>query len=184
MKTDSVGLALWTETYGGSGDDRAYSLIEHSIDTGFVLAGRTTTFGAGGYDVMLVKTNSVGVEMWTKTYGGPGNEFADSVIEHTIDQGLLLAGATTGYGAGSFDLILVKTNSAGVEVWTKTYGGTGVDFYYSLIEHSIDTGFLLGGQTTSIGAGSYDMMLVKTNSVALGCGQRLMEEPVLTLYIL
>jgi hypothetical protein len=142
-------------------------VMEHSIDQGFLLAGLTNTYGAGSYDMMLVKTDSMGIELWTKTYGGSGNEYVESLIEHSIDQGLLLAGRTASYGAGSYDMMLVKTNSVGIELWTKTYGGTGSDGAFSLIEHSIDTGFVLAGRTTSFGAGSHDFMLVKTNSVGV-----------------
>jgi hypothetical protein len=165
VKTDSVGIEVWTKTYGGPGSDTANSVIEHSIDTGFVLAGKTSSFSAGSQ--VLVKTNSVGVVQWTKTYGGSGTDEAYCVIEHSLDQGLLLAGRTTSYGAGNVDMMLVKTNSVGIEVWTKTYGGTAHDEAWSVIEHSIDQGLVLAGYTSSHGAGSYDFMLVKTNSVGV-----------------
>jgi hypothetical protein len=78
--------------YGSAGDDNARCVIEHSIDQGLVIAGKTNSVGAGSWDFMLVKTNPVGVELWTKTYGGSGQDRADSVMEHSIDQGFLLAG--------------------------------------------------------------------------------------------
>jgi hypothetical protein len=171
VKTDSVGVVMWTKTYGGSGSDYAYSVIEHSIDQGLLLAGKTTSLGDSSGDMMLVKTDSVGVELWTKIYdgvpGSPSSDTSRSVIEHSIDQGLLLAGSTKSFGAGNEDMMLVKTNSVGVELWTKTYGGTSIDSAFSLVEHSIDTGFLLAGRTLTYGAGIFDMMLVKTNSVGV-----------------
>jgi hypothetical protein len=166
VKTDAGGIEQWTKTYGGSGNDLAYSVIEHSIDTGFVIAGQTTSYGSDA-EFMLVKTDSTGVEQWTKVYGGAAREFAWAVIEHSIDAGLVVAGETAGFGAGGDDMMLVKTNTVGVEQWTKTYGGTGHDKAYSVIEHSIDTGFVIAGQTTSHGASDWEVMLVKTDSLGV-----------------
>lgn len=165
VKTDSVGVEQWAKTYGDTGDDHALSAIEHSIDDGLVLAGRTTSWGVTSVDMMLVKTDSDGVEQWTKTYGhATGDEIADSVIEHSIDNGLVLAGWTTsaGLGAGGDECLLVKTDSAGVEQWTKTYGGSNDERALSVIEHSVDTGLVLCGRTNSFGGGSHDVLLVKT----------------------
>jgi hypothetical protein len=100
VKTDSVGALLWSRTYGGTLVDDAQSVIEHSTDNGFILFGRSTSFGIGIYhDTMLVKTNSVGGEIWTKTYGGSNYEYGYSVIEHSIDNGLVLLGVTHSYTA-------------------------------------------------------------------------------------
>jgi hypothetical protein len=170
IKTDSMGVEQWTKTFGGAHDDEAFSLIEHSIDTGFVIAGTSQAFGlagawAGSYDFMVIKTNSMGLEQWTMTFGGTGDDKAHFVIEHSIDNGLVICGQTDSWGAGSLDFMLVKTNSLGAEQWTKTYGGTGDDDAYSVTEHSIDTGLVICGQSDSWGAGGKDFMLVKTNSV-------------------
>ena len=80
VKTDSVGNQLWNKTYGGPGDEVAYSVIQTN-DEGYALAGYTNSFGAGGKDFWLVKTDSVGNQLWNKTYGGPGDEVAYSVIQ-------------------------------------------------------------------------------------------------------
>jgi hypothetical protein len=165
IKTDSVGAVLWSKTYGGSDIDQGRSLIEHSLDQGLLLAGRTKSYGAGSYDMMLLKTNSVGIELWTRTYGTTDNEFSMSVMEHSLDNGLMIGGLSN--TAGSFDFMLVKTNSVGIEVWTKTYGGsTTSEITYCVIEHFIDQGFLLAGYTND-GAGANDMMLMKTNSAGV-----------------
>src|SRR5208337_5095326 len=75
----------WSQTYGGSGDDEAYSLIQTS-DGGYALAGFTNSSGAGSYDFRLVKTNSTGSMTWSQTYGGTGDDEAYSVIQ-TNDTG-------------------------------------------------------------------------------------------------
>jgi hypothetical protein len=83
--------------FGGAQFDKAKCVIEHSIDTGLVIAGQTLSFWAerpSGYndDMFLVKTDSVGVALWAKTYGGTSTDVAQCVIEHSIDNGFVVAG--------------------------------------------------------------------------------------------
>ncbi|MFW9994722.1 MAG: hypothetical protein ACFFD4_21950, partial [Candidatus Odinarchaeota archaeon] len=102
---------------------------------------------------------TVPVELWTKTFGGPGNDAVVTVIE-TAGGGYLLAGTTESFGAGSSDMWLLKTDSNGNEQWNKTFGGTGEEGANTVIETA--GGYLLAGYTESFGAGSADMWLVKT----------------------
>jgi hypothetical protein len=161
VKTDSSGNQNWTQTYGGSGDDLAYSLVQ-TRDGGYALAGYTDSFGAGYYDFYLVKTNSAGTEQWSKTYGGPGDDEASSLIQ-TSDGGYALAGWTDSFGGGGYKFYLVKTDSSGNMLWNTTYGGAGDSQAYSVIQTS-DGGYALAGFTDSSGAGGNDFYLVKTDS--------------------
>jgi hypothetical protein len=95
----------------------------------------------------LVKTNSNGDTLWTKKFGGTNDEAAYEVHQ-TLDNGYILAGYTTSFGAGNSDFYLVKTNSNGDTLWTKTYGGTADDSCTS-VALCKDKGFLLGGSTQS-----------------------------------
>ena len=99
---------------------------------------------------------------WSQTYGGSGDEYAQSVVQAS-DGGYALAGFTDSSGAGGFDFYLVKTDSAGNQNWTQTYGGSGDDFAYSLVKTS-DGGYALAGYTDSSGAGGNDFYLAKTDS--------------------
>ncbi len=161
IKTNSSGGMLWNQTYGGAGDDEAYSVVQ-SNDTGYAVAGYTNSYGAGETDAWLVKTDSSGNTQWSQTYGGRAQDGAYSVIQ-TSDGGYALAGFTDSYGAGSFDFWLVKTNSSGGMLWNQTYGGTGDDEACCVIQTS-DGGYALAGYTNSFGAGGYDFWLVKTDS--------------------
>lgn len=153
--------AGWSQTYGGSGDDEAYSVIQTS-DGGYALAGFTNSSGAGSYDFWLVKTNSSGAMQWSQTYGGAGDDEGCSVVQ-TSDSGYMLVGSTTSYGAGETDAWLVKTDSSGGVQWNQTYGARAEDVAYSVVQTS-DGGYALAGYTDSYGAGGYDFWLVKTNS--------------------
>jgi len=160
VKTDGSGNMEWNQTYGGTGNDAIRSLVETS-DGGFALAGYTRSFGAGNYDFWLVKTDGSGNIMWNKTYGGVGYDRAYSLVE-TSDGGFALAGETRSYGAGNYDVWLVKTDESGNKEWNRNYGGEVNDRAYSLVEVS-GGGFALVGETDSFGAGDYDFWFVRTN---------------------
>jgi uncharacterized delta-60 repeat protein len=162
VKTNSQGDTLWTRTYGGSNADVAFSVQHDTIDGGYIVAGYTESFGAGYYDIYLVKTNSQGDTLWTRTYGGSNADVAFSVQHDTIDGGYIVAGYTDSFGAGDNDFYLVKTNSQGDTLWTRTYGGNMNDYAYS-VQQTTDGGYIIAGCTGSIGVGG-DFYLVKTNS--------------------
>jgi predicted secreted protein len=161
VKTDSSGTMQWNQTYGGPKDDEAECVIQTS--DGYAIAGYTNSTGAGGLDFWLVKTDSYGNMLWSRTYGGAGDEAANAVVQ-TSDQGYALAGWTTSFGAGGYDFWLVKTDYSGTMQWNQTYGGGGDDAGFSLVLTS-DGGYALAGFTGSYGAGDYDGFLVKTDSV-------------------
>ncbi len=112
IKTDSSGNMLWNKTYGGTGDDTGWALTQMD-DGGYAIVGVTSSFGAGGADGWLFRTDSSGNMLWNKTYGGAGTEFLDHIIR-TSDGGYALAGFTDSFGAGSTDLWLTKTDDVGV----------------------------------------------------------------------
>jgi hypothetical protein len=131
---------LWTKTYGGAEYDRGYS-VQQTIDGGYIIAGVTASFGAGEGDVWLLKTDSLGDTLWTKIYGGTADDIAYSV-QQTLDQGYIIAGETNSFGAGGYDVYLIKTDSLGDPLWTKTYGGTAYD-KGSSVRQTTDGGYIL-----------------------------------------
>ena len=151
---------LWTRTFGGSLSDICYS-VQQTTDDGYILGGYTCSFGAGGNDFWLVKVNANGDTLWTRTFGGSGNEYCHSV-QQTTDGGYILGGYTGSYGAGMADFWLVKTDANGDSLWSRTFGGSDEDFCYS-IQQTTDGGYVLGGYNYTYGAGSNDFWLVKTD---------------------
>ena len=160
IKTDALGSAIWTKTYGGDSTDWGFS-VQQTSDGGYIVVGKTLSFGAGGADVYLIKTNVKGDTLWTKTYGGTGGDIGRSVQE-TSDGGYIITGYTSSFGAGSFDVYLIKTDANGDTLWTKTYGETGVDMGYS-VQQTSDGGYIIAGQTDLLGIDS-DVHLIKTNA--------------------
>jgi hypothetical protein len=131
---------LWTRTYGGSNHDYARS-VQQTPDGGYIVAGYTASFGAGGSDFYLVKINSQGDTLWTRTYGGSNGEEARSV-QQTADGGYIVAGFTYSFGAGLSDFYLVKTNSLGDTLWTRTYGGSRSELAYC-VQQTADGGYIV-----------------------------------------
>jgi len=159
VKIDSSGNIQWSKTYGGQGFDFANAVVRAS-DGGYVLAGQTDSFGAGGYDFYLIKTDSSGNVQWSRTYGGTKNDEAWSVAR-TSDGGYALAGFTKSFGAGGSDFWLVKTNALGNMQWNKTYGGPIQDVASCVVQTS-DGGYALAGETYSYNVNS-QVFFVKTD---------------------
>ncbi|MCX6841446.1 MAG: hypothetical protein NTX53_04065 [candidate division WOR-3 bacterium] len=148
-------------TYGGWFDDFGQSVLQ-TRDGGYVVTGWTYSFGAGAADAWLVRTDSQGDTLWTKTYGYSNDDVGQSVWQ-TVDGGYILAGYTFSLGAGHDDLWLVKTDSLGNTLWTKTYGGAGWDDGFA-VQQTSDLGYIITGSTSSFGAGVSDVYLVRTDA--------------------
>ena len=147
--------------YGGANIDDGYSAIQ-TLDGGYIMAGSTQTYGAGGQDIYLVKADASGNVVWTKTYGGTGDDLA-KCIRQTPDSGYFVAGWTSSYGAGSTDLFYLKMDKNGALQWSRNIGGPSQDLAFSA-ELTSDGGYVIFGHTTSFGAGYADYYLVKTDS--------------------
>ncbi|MDI6839323.1 MAG: T9SS type A sorting domain-containing protein [bacterium] len=151
-------VAGWERTYGGINSDVGCSVVQ-AQDGDYIIAGATSSYGVGGEDVWLIKTDATGNILWTRTYGGAGNDVGLSIMQ-TLDSGYIVAGITNSYGAGLDDIYLIKTNSNGDLVWTKTYGGTYEDVGLS-IAHTLDEGCIITGSTESYGEIWGDVWLVR-----------------------
>jgi len=160
IKINASGDTLWTKTFGGNNNDSSYE-IQHTSDNGYIIIGLTNSFGAGLNDVWLIKTNASGDTLWTKTFGGSNHELGASV-QQTLDNGYVITGSTGSFGAGSEDAWLIKTDASGDTLRTKTFGGSDAERFLS-IQQTDDSGYIMTGYTNSIGAGSRDVWLVKTN---------------------
>lgn len=152
------------KAYGGSGNERAHS-IDLTSDGGYIIAGETTSFGAGNKDWFVMKIDANGVEQWSKTYGTSSVEDGFSItIKQTNDLGYILCGYTEGFGAGSyFDSFIIKIDNVGTIQWEKRIAGSSYDQFRDVIELS-NGDFVLTGSGQSYSAGQMDAHVVKISS--------------------
>jgi hypothetical protein len=162
IKTDELGNNQWMKTYGGSFDDKG-GCINHTSDGGYIIAGTTCSYGAGEDDIWLVKIDALGNEQWNKTFGGSDREWSHSILQ-TSDGGYSIIGGTRSFGAGDWDVWLIKTDSLGNEQWNNTYGGEGMDAG-GWGEQTSDGGYIITGWTSSFGDINGDVWLIKTDAL-------------------
>jgi hypothetical protein len=161
VKTDERGETLWTRTLGGPWECVGNS-VQQTADSGYIIAGGTESLDTLG-DAWLIKTDARGDTLWTRTYGGPSEDFLLDEAALTTDGGYVAVGSTASFGAGAHDVWLIKTDSRGDTSWTRTFGGTN-DEYGASVQQTSDGGYIIAGVTWSYGAGGADVYLIKTNA--------------------
>ena len=160
IRLDTEGNILWKKCLGGSGTDEA-NAIQQTSDGGYIVAGSTDSHdgdvtGLHGYsdDYWVVKLDSTGVIQWQKCLGG-SNQDAGKDISQTVDGGYIVAGFSqsndgdvSGNHGGDSDCWIVKLDAAGTIEWQKCFGGSWVEYAYSIRQTS-DKGYIIAGFTSS-----------------------------------
>lgn len=111
LKLDGSGNIAWQKTYGGDDNDIAYA-IQQTSDGGFVVAGETSSFGAGEKDFWILKLDVNGNILWQKAYGGSKDDMAYSICESS-DGKYVVAGESSSFGAGNVDFWVLKLDENG-----------------------------------------------------------------------
>ena len=165
LKLTSTGAVTWQRSYGGPKDD-VFSSIQQTSDGGYILAGRTDSFGMGKDDAWVVKLTSNGSISWQETLGGALEDVANSIEQTHPDGGYIVAGTSASFGAGGNDAWILKLTSTGAVTWQKTYGGPADDMAAS-VEQTTDGGYIVSGSTSSFGQGvqAWVLKLSPTGSI-------------------
>ena len=152
IKTDINGDTLFTGIYGTPENEKGTS-FNTTADGGYILCGKSSSTISGTlvYKAILMKLDSSGNQMWTKLYGDTLFQEAQSVAQ-TTDGGFIVCGSRDFTNSGNYDILLFKTDSAGVLQWSKTYGGNKGDASYTINLNSDGT-YVLSGYTNSMGYG-------------------------------
>ena len=153
------------KNYGGIQDERGYA-IEETNDGGYILIGSTTSYGAGGSDVWILKIDAAGIFEWSRTIGGIEDDVGRAIMQ-TSDGGYIATGYTKSFSDdGNMDLWLIKTDASGqiciysedgncsdgTSMWVKTFGTSGNDYGNSVIEsiENDSTYFIVVGKSGRI----------------------------------
>lgn len=174
-KINEGGDVIWKRVFGDEAYDIASS-VTYAENGGFLIAGTTTSFGAGSSDIYALSVDSLGDTLWTRTYGGNLTEFASDIIR-TYDSCYVITGYTYSYGAGLADLYLIKIDRFGDTLWTCTYGDTSVDIGRMILATS-DNGYLIVGEK------GYDIFIMKTVPDTLACHENSNQDHILNNLIL
>jgi len=152
LKTDADGDSLWLKPCDTWGE------VEQTTDEGYILIGGVNI--QGGTELRLTKTDADGDTLWTRTYGGPQDDGGTSV-QQTTDGGYIVLGNTRSFGAGNWDIWLLKTDANGDTLWTRTFGGERYEMGYS-VQQTTDGGYIITGSSGFWGTG---VLLIKTDSL-------------------
>jgi len=125
--------SIFTRTYGAPGSFNEGKSVELTADSGYVIFGSTGGWGAINGDMVLIKTDSSGIQQWAKIYGSNNTEQGIS-MKICADKGYIMAGNTNNSSDGNYDVYLVKADSIGETTWTKTISGSNWDFCTEVIE--------------------------------------------------
>ncbi|MCP4633943.1 MAG: T9SS type A sorting domain-containing protein [candidate division Zixibacteria bacterium] len=158
MKVNASGDSVWAHRYGGEAAEDASRVIQTS-DGGFAIAGNTESYGMGGKDLYVIKTDGNGVLEWSNQFGSTYHDVALDIVE-TLDGGYVVTGSWYVPGV-SWDACLLKLNSEGDSLWSRLYGGTTGNEYGYAIKQTMDNGYIIAGTTTSFGAENTAVYLIK-----------------------
>ena len=163
LKTDAARNIVWEKNFGGALQDVGKSM-QQTPDGGFIIAGYTTSTGAGMKDIYLVRTDAQGNLIWEQTIGAAGDEEATAVALSN-DGGYVVAGfiQDANDGTNNKDVLLAKTDAARNLVWQKRIGSGSSDGAYC-IQATSDGGFLLGGYYGIYSSTTAISCLIKTNA--------------------
>lgn len=161
IKTDRSGQKIWETVLPGNGFSCAYALCPGSSG-GTIVVGDTKSKTAYDHDVWAAEIDADGHKVWERNFGGPACDYGAAVLP-CADGGYLIAGGTESYGAGCYDVYLIRLDQEGHKIWAKTYGGPGSDCAYALMPAQ-DGGYILAGNTDSTESGQTNIYLLKINA--------------------
>ena len=144
FKLNQAGDLVWQQTFGGTADDAANS-VQKTSDGGYIVAGTTSSFGAGNQDAWVLKLDGIGTIQWQKAYGGALGDGASSVRQ-TSDGGYIVAGTTSSFGTGFPYAWVFKLDADGIVEWQKRYGHGDGDAA-NAVEQTSDGGYIIAGSS-------------------------------------
>jgi uncharacterized delta-60 repeat protein len=169
FKLDGQGRLEWERTYGGSEDEYA-SDIQTTPDGGYVVAGGTTSKGAGYNNAWVIKLDAKGQQIWDQTINGYDPSIDYSVymlyaLRTAPDDGYVAAGVSISKDSGASGGRVIKLDTQGHKIWDHTFGGLDYDSLHAL-QVTPDGGCIVAGNTRSYkkSSGYRDAWVIKLNA--------------------
>ena len=174
VRTDAFGDTLWTGAFGGQFGDMVFS-AEQTMDGGVIAGGATTPFDGAEPDFFVVKTDANGNGMWTRTFGGDGE---DQCLQVRVlaDGGYILSGATQSSGTDYYQPWIIRLNADGDSLWSRVLRSDTNDVSYCGTLTS-DGGYVLGCLRQRAPVWDYDMAITKLAPIPLGVDDQFILQP-------
>jgi len=160
FSTNKEGDKLWGGFYGGEDEDDAHAII--SVSDGYVMAGKTESYGHGDFDSYIVKLDKTGKNIWHAAYGGKDNDCASDVI--ATDDGYLMVGTTESFDNNYKDVYVVKTDKKGNKLWQRTYGGSRDDQAFAVTQAPDGNYVMVGKSESFTRRNGSDLYLIKIDT--------------------
>lgn len=161
IKTDAFGDTIWTKTYGGIYQEECKKALQ-TKDNGFVAVGNTLSYGAGGYDCYVVKTDPQGSVEWTRTIGGSYSDYANDAV-YTVAGELILVGETNSFTSAGSSMYAIKISGLGDTIWTKIFDYNYLDRAMSICE-TYDKGYAILGTSLETTSGIIYSVVLKLDA--------------------
>jgi hypothetical protein len=162
LTTDNDGIKNWSKTFNGPGGDfSAVMGCRQTTDGGYIMSGITDSYGAGGTDLWIIKTDENGDMEWNKTYGGPNHD-RHYGMDGTEDGGYVFVAIKDAYvGSGTKeDTWIINTDSEGNSEWELLIEKDGTQWMQSIVQTD-DGGFIVAGRTGAMGSPDSDGLIMK-----------------------
>ncbi len=155
---DGNGVVTHEKTYPGL-ESAWFESITRTHDGCYILAGTMVSSTGNEFDGWIVKVDSQGDEMWSKVLGGPESDDFWSVKELPGGD-LLLTGTSSSPPANTADIWVVRTDSAGNQIWSYSFGGAEIDEGHDIMAVTSNI-FLVTGSSETFCNGISDLIVAK-----------------------
>ena len=162
MKIDSLGNKEWYKTWGGSRQEVAEKILKLP-DGNYMIVGSTRSFGAGHYDIWLIKIDVNGNEIWTKTVGASRPDFGNDFMVNP-DGTMIISGVRQPGSGAKNNANIRKVDTGGTDIWHKHYGN-GIEARSLSVTKALDGGYLLAGFLRYDSEPYVDAWILRTDSV-------------------
>ncbi len=140
LRTDASGDTLWTRTYGGADSETGFS-VRQTNDGGYIVVGNTDSYG-DGIQIYLLRLDANGDTLWTRIYGGTGQD-EGRCVQLTTDSGFIVLGQTNSFSRG-MKIYCLKATADGDTLWTRIYANAE-DQWGRYIDLTSDGGYIITG---------------------------------------